>query len=163
MLPPPSASPSHDVAARSPSRAPAATSTFDIAYETYGLMPFPKCGTETYRILVDGQGNVKCGWAYACPPYDAHPLEPKPAGTLGEDQVNRLAAAARSDAFQALPKFDANPHIIDGGMRRMEVHVDGEEKIVELANVDHPAFREMLEMLQRETGCSMETAGERPR
>lgn len=162
-LPPPSASPTHASARTATARPPGTTRAFDVTYETYGLMPFPRCGTETYRISVDRDGSVKCGWAYACPPYDAQPIEPKPMGTLAAHQMDRLAVAAQGDAFQSLPKFDADPHIIDGGMRRMVVHVDGAEKIVELANIDHPAFHDMLDLLKRETGCSMATAGQRPR
>jgi hypothetical protein len=165
VLPTPSSAGARVAPASASARGPrgAGPIAFDIAYSTYGLMPFPKCGTETYRIEVARDHAVRCGWAYACPPYEAHPLEPVPKGTLDDEQIENLAELASSDGFRALPKFDSNPHIIDGGMRTMTVHLGDREQIVELANVEHEAFSTLFHALEAATGCSMETAGPRPR
>jgi len=152
----PAPEPVHDTAK------PAAA--FELVYATYGLMPAPKCGSPTYEIRIAGDRHVTCGWRSACPPYsEAAPLAPIAKGQLTASDVDELATIATSRDFTALPEFASNPHIIDGGVERIEVTVGEHKKVVELANLDKPAFTALRDALQARTSCSLATAGPEPR
>lgn len=141
--------------------APPVVGDVEIAYRTWGLMP-ASCSA-TYEILVARDREFACGWLSTCPPYSkAAPLVPAPKGQLTAAQVNRLAELASGAPFRALPKFDTNIHIIDGGEEQFEVTVAGRTQIVELANLDRPPFSALRDALQLATRCSIKSAGPAP-
>ena len=141
----------------------AGATDLELEYRTWGLMPPPKCGTPVYEIRVARDRTVTCGWRSGCPPYSAAaPLRPKSKGSITIDQANHLADLVGADAFRALPKFDANAHIIDGGEEQLTVNLNGRAQTVELANIHHPEFDAVRSALERATGCAMATAGPMP-
>ena len=113
--------------------------------------------------ILSADRTVSCGWRSRCPPYsEAAPLRPVTKGTLTDAQVDRLLPLAGSPAFFALPKFNSNPHIIDGGEQQLVVRIGTRTKTVEMANTNAPAFDELLWALSAATGCSRESAGPPP-
>ncbi len=153
-------SPAASISERAP---PSATNELEIDYETWGLMPPPRCGSPTFAIVLAADRTVSCGWRSRCPPYsEAAPLRPVTKGTLTDAQVDRLLPLAGSPAFFALPKFNSNPHIIDGGEQQLVVRIGTRTKTVEMANTNAPAFDELLWALSAATGCSRESAGPPP-
>jgi hypothetical protein len=156
-----SSPPAPPIADRAP---PSAPNPLEIDYETWGLMPAPRCGSPTFAIVLARDRTVSCGWRSQCPPYsEAAPLRPIAKGTLTDPQTDRLLALAGSQAFFALPTFNSNPHIIDGGEQQIAVRIGTRAKTVEMANTSAPAFDELLAALEATTGCSRESAGAPPR